>query len=41
VRRLDTQFARELRLEEIKQGDSTREVKQVEKEIGVRGQNKK
>ena len=32
---------RELRLEEIKQGDSTREVKLVEKEIGVRRWNKK
>lgn len=34
-------FARELRLEEIKQDDSTREVKLVEKEIGVRRRNKK
>jgi hypothetical protein len=38
---LTLSFARELRLEEIKQGDSTREVKQGEEEIGVRGQNKK
>jgi hypothetical protein len=33
---LTLSFARELRPEEIKQGDSTREVKQVEEEIGVR-----
>lgn len=34
-------FARELRLEEIKQGDSARKVRLVEKEIGVRRWNKK
>jgi hypothetical protein len=38
---LTLSFARELRLEEITQGDSTRGVKLAEKEIGVRRQNKK
>jgi hypothetical protein len=38
---LTLSFARELRLEEITQDDSTRGVKLAEKEIGVRRQNKK
>jgi hypothetical protein len=38
---LTLSFARELRLEDIKQGDSAREVKLMEKEIGVRRYNKK